>query len=105
MHLLRLHEGILPWKQSLILVEFKWHREQQYKTDSTAFLFSLTNTSNTPLKFKVKSPEIAVFILAGFGPTFVYGRDLLDTATWNFVHMNSQMRWVVQRVIHPGRFW
>ncbi len=47
-----------------------------YKADSTAFLFSLTNPSNTPLKMKVKLPEYAVRNYLNYGPTFGGGHDL-----------------------------
>jgi len=41
-----------------------------YKADSTAFLFSLTNPSNTPLKMKVKLSQNAVCHSSNYGPAF-----------------------------------
>jgi len=40
------------------------------KLDHLAFLFSLTNPSNTPLKLKVKSQEHAVYHHSSYGPAF-----------------------------------
>jgi len=37
-----------------------WSSSGNYKTDNSAFLFSLTNPSNSPLKLKVKSSLNAV---------------------------------------------
>jgi len=41
-----------------------------YKADSTAFLFSLTNPSNIPLKLKTELPEKAVYHISRYGPLF-----------------------------------
>ena len=50
------------------------------RTDDTAFLFSLTNPSGTPLKLMVTKPEYAVLHSSSHGPTFggdmLFGRDL-----------------------------
>jgi len=46
------------------------------KLDHLAFLFSLTNPSNTPLKLKVKSQEHAVYHSSYCGPAF--GSNSLD---------------------------
>jgi len=56
----------IPWSSS----------EGRYKADRTAFLFSLTNPSNTPLKLKVKSSQYAVWHHSNYGPTFGGGHDL-----------------------------
>jgi len=53
-----------------------WSSSDDYKEDSTAFLFSLTNPSNIPLKLKVISPENAVYHSSTYGPTFGSGHDL-----------------------------
>ncbi len=53
-----------------------WGSSPAYKADSTAFLFSLTNPSNTPLKMKVNSPDDAVVHSPSYGPTFGGGHDL-----------------------------
>ena len=42
-----------------------------YKTDSTAFLYTLTNPSSMPLKLAVNAPGTnAVLCDSGYGPTF-----------------------------------
>ncbi len=53
-----------------------WSSSKGYKSDSSAFLFSLTNPSNTPLKLKVKLPENAVYHDSSYGPIFGGGYDL-----------------------------
>ncbi len=40
------------------------------KLDHLAFMFSLTNPSNKPLKLKVKSQEHAVYHYSYYGPSF-----------------------------------
>ena len=62
-----------------------------YRTDSTAFLFSLTNSSGTPLKLKVTEPEKAVEHSSSFGPMFGGGRDLMvedESSTYGWSYMN-----------------
>jgi len=54
-----------------------------YQKDSTAFLFSLTNPSNTPLKMKVTSPKNAVYHGSINGPTFGGGHDLYVSSLSN----------------------
>ncbi len=66
-----------------------WSSTGGYKTDSTAFLFSLTNPSNTPLKLKVKSPQNAVYHSC-YGPTFGSGEDLYVSSSSN-TNRNSSM--------------
>ncbi len=41
-----------------------------YKDDGTAFLFSFTHPSNSPLKLKVTSPKNAVYHFSRCGPIF-----------------------------------
>jgi len=53
-----------------------WSSSGSYKTDCTAFLFSLTNPSKTPFKLKVKSSLNAVCHFTNYGPTFGGGHDL-----------------------------
>jgi len=53
-----------------------WSSLSGYKADSTAFLFSPTNPSNTPLKLKVKSSQYDVCHNSTYGPTFGGGYDL-----------------------------
>ena len=51
--------------------------KEGYKTDNTAFLFSLTNSSGTPMKLKVTKREKTVAHNSSFGPMFGGGPDLL----------------------------
>jgi hypothetical protein len=68
-----------------------WSSSKGYKADSTAFLFSLTNPSNTPLKLKVKLPENAVYHDSWYGPIFGGGYDLHVYSLSN-ANRNSYMR-------------
>jgi len=63
----------IPWSSS----------DGLYKDDNTAFLFSLTNPSNSPLKLKVKSPENAVYHSSNCGPAFGAGSDLYVSSISN----------------------
>jgi len=67
-----------------------WRLTGGYKGDSTAFLFSLTNPSNTPLKLKVKSPENAVCQGSSYGPTFGGGHDL-HVSSLSYTNRDSYM--------------
>jgi len=60
-----------------------WSSSGGYKTDSTAFLFSLTNPSNIPLKLKVKPGQNALSHYSLFGPTFGGGNDLYVSSCSN----------------------
>ncbi len=60
------------------------------KTDSTAFLFSLTNPSNNSLILKVELPENAVYHHSNYGPTFGGGPDLYVSSLSN-TNKNSHM--------------
>jgi len=65
-----------------------------HKSDSTAFLFSLTNHSNTPLKLKVKPTQIAVYHNSNCGPSFGDGCDLYvpslsNTNRNNYMNLNA----------------
>lgn len=59
-----------------------WSTEGFYKSDSTAFLFTLTNPSGTPMKLKVNEPENAV-LHSSLGPTFGWGYDLFVSCLSN----------------------
>ncbi len=65
-----------------------WSSTGGFKTHSTAFLFSLTNPSNTPLKLKVKSPQNAVYHSSSNGPTFGSGHDLYVSSS-SYTNRNS----------------
>jgi hypothetical protein len=65
-----------------------------YHGDNSAFLFSLTNPSNTPLKLKVKPAQNAVWHHSNYGPTFGDGWDLYvsslsNTNRQNFMNLTS----------------
>jgi len=70
----------IPWSSSY----------GDYQADRTAFLFSLTNPSNNPLKLKVKSPQNSVYQFSSYGPTFGGGHDLHVTNLSN-TNKNSYM--------------
>jgi hypothetical protein len=54
-----------------------WDIKGSFKTDRTAFVFSLTNKDNTPLKMKIdpNRHEYAIFCHFEYGPSF--GNDIL----------------------------
>jgi len=53
-----------------------WASIGSYVSDSNAFLFTLTNPSNKPLKLAVSSLYDALFDVPSYGPTFGNGHDL-----------------------------
>jgi hypothetical protein len=55
-----------------------WDRSKKHKSDQNAFIFSLTNKDNTPLKMKIDSNEqkYAIRCHPKFGPTFGSGYDI-----------------------------
>jgi hypothetical protein len=57
-------------------VAVSWASRGGYFSDSNAFLFTLTNPSNMPLKLAVTDSNRALFDIPEFGPTFGYGYDL-----------------------------
>jgi len=60
-----------------------WSSTGGYKADSTAFLFSLINPTNTPLTLKVKSPKNSVYHHSNYGPTFGDGCDMYVSSLSN----------------------
>jgi len=65
-----------------------------YQADNSAFLFSLSNPSNTPLKLKVKPAQSGVYHHSSFGPIFGTGHDLLvnnlsNTNRQNYMNLSS----------------
>ena len=65
-----------------------WDSSNDYKSDPSAFIFSLTNKDNKPLKMK-KDPNghsCAIYCHFGFGPTF--GEDIIIVNDAN-TRMNS----------------
>jgi len=63
----------IPWKSSCGV----------YQADNSAFLFSLTNPSNSPLKLKVNPAQSAVLHSSSYGPTFGGGHDLYVSSLSN----------------------
>ncbi len=57
--------------------EQSWSGSGQYKTDRNAFIFSLINKQNKPLKMKCEKCENAIYgnSYSGHGPTFGGGHD------------------------------
>lgn len=54
-----------------------WQSIGEYVTDTEAFLFTLTNPSNTPLKLPIKPGGIdALYFERSYGPTFGAGHDI-----------------------------
>jgi hypothetical protein len=57
-------------------VEVSWSGGGSYKSDSNAFLFSLVNPSNNPLKMPISVTQYAIYAHPSYGPTFGGGHDL-----------------------------
>ncbi len=77
-----------------------WSSSAGDKADNTAFLFSLTKPSNTPLKLKVKTSHYPVCHFSNYGLTFGACHDLFVSSLSNinsesymllYIHMNFQM--------------
>jgi len=70
-----------------------WSSSSTYHSDTTAFLFSLKNLSNNPLKLKVIEPENAVAHNLLCGP--IFGRNDMekgrDLSFYNFEHPGNCM--------------
>ena len=58
-------------------ISVPWSSSISFRTDSTAFLFTLTNPSGTPMKLKVNHPGRAVLHSSYLGPGFGDGADLV----------------------------
>ena len=56
--------------------EADWSGSGEYKYDSKAFLFSLVNAYNTPVKMNISNPSYAIYSNPSYGPTFGYNQDL-----------------------------
>jgi len=68
----------IPWSSS----------DGFYETDNSAFLFSLTNPSNTSFKLKVFDPQYAVVHNSTYGPLFGCNGD--DLCVYNLSNTNRQ---------------
>ena len=67
-----------------------WKSSGDYKADSQAFLFSLTNPSNEPVKLNVHLEDCAVYHHSSYGPTFGLRHDLCVSSLSN-KNRNSRM--------------
>jgi hypothetical protein len=63
----------------------KWDQLNQYKTDKDAFIFSLVNRENKPVRFNIAPgrESYAIFCTAHYGPTFGGGHDLFLSTNCN----------------------
>ena len=58
---------------------FSWNQERNYgawKDDSKTFIFSISNPSNQPIKFKYKNNGKSIYCDNEYGPCFGRGRDI-----------------------------
>ncbi len=55
-----------------------WDSSDSHKSDPNAFLFSLTNKDNIPVKIKIHPNEhhCAIYCDSDYGPTFGYSGDI-----------------------------
>lgn len=53
-----------------------WDKSKQYKVDENAFIFSLCNQHNRPVKMKISPEREHTAIYCSCGPTFGSGQDL-----------------------------
>ena len=53
-----------------------WSSYYSWHYDSNAFLFSLVNSYNYPVKMPVTNPQYAIYASSSIGPTFGEGHDL-----------------------------
>ncbi len=65
-----------------------WHQNGVYKNDPTAFIFSLINKENKPLKMKCISSAHAIYCDPNYGPRFGGGCDLYVSAS-NQINQNG----------------
>ena len=68
-----------------------WSSLTMYKTDAHAFLISLVNEAQCPVKIRCSSPQHAVRCEASTGPAFGAGADLLicDRSNENALSLSS----------------
>ena len=52
-----------------------WDQSSGYKTDNNAFIFSLVNLHNSPIKIACSPGQNAIYCSSGYGPTFGSGHD------------------------------
>ncbi len=73
----------VPWSSPSNATEF---------SDPTAFLFSLKNPSNNPLKLKVVEPEFAVMHFSHYGPIFGGYNHSRDLSFYNYEDPKNSMK-------------
>ena len=54
-----------------------WDSRGQWRQDGNAFLFSLVNQDNKPIKMKIIEPQFAIYCFSSYGPIFGGGHDIL----------------------------
>jgi hypothetical protein len=59
-----------------------------WQYDSNAFLFSLVNSYNTPVKMLVFNPQNAIYASSYYGPTFGGGHDLYLSSDSSYGYSN-----------------
>jgi len=64
--------------------EADWSGNYQFKNDPNAFLFSLVNSYNKPVKMPILYPSTALFTDPSYGPTFGSGYDANFDGELNF---------------------
>jgi hypothetical protein len=53
-----------------------WNPSNGYKTDNSAFVFSLMNRDKKAVKMKIQAPQQAIYCDVKYGPTFGFGHDI-----------------------------
>jgi hypothetical protein len=65
-----------------------WSGYGVYKYDLNAFLFSLINAFNNPIKMLVTNPQYAIYSYPYYGPTFGSGNDLSISNYGSYCYSN-----------------
>jgi hypothetical protein len=65
-----------------------WSGYYSYQYDSNAFLFSLVNSYNIPVKMLVTNPQNAIYTSQYYGPTFGGGHDLYINSDSSYGYSN-----------------
>jgi len=71
--------------------EQSWSGSYEYKTDPNAFIFSLINKQNKPLKMKCSSCQYAIDCHSSYGPRFGGGADfyISDNSNTNTISYSN----------------
>ena len=75
--------------------ELPWHSNDEYSKDENAFLFSLVNHQNDPIKLECVKPEFAIYNYEEYGPTFGRGYDIFISD-----HSNSNLESCCNLVVY-----